>query len=181
MIESNGVIHGDCLELMKDILDKKIDFVLCDPPFGITAPEWDKVLDFERFWLECNRIIKNQGVIAICASQPFTTKLISSNSNNFKYCWYWIKNQGTNFFHAKRMPIRKVEEICIFGGNRYYPQITTGHIPTQSARGCSNGKAYHGDNKRDYVGGSTERYPVNILQCCCKRKPRTYLLPLGRG
>ena len=62
------------------------------------------------------------------------------------------------------MPVRKVEEICIFGGKRYYPQITEGHVPTMSAKGCSNGKAYHGTNKRNYEGGKTTRFPNNILE-----------------
>jgi site-specific DNA-methyltransferase (adenine-specific) len=65
------------------------------------------------------------------------------------------------------MPIRKVEEICIFGGKTYNPQITSGHKPTNSAKGCSNGKAYHGNNTRDYAGGKTTRYPNNILNFKC--------------
>lgn len=65
------------------------------------------------------------------------------------------------------MPIRKIEEICIFKRGKYNPQITEGHIPTNSAKGCSNGKAYHGTNKRDYVGGKTTRFPTNILEFDC--------------
>lgn len=118
-------------------------------------------------WKHYNRIIKPCGIIALFASQPFTTKLINSNEKSFRYCWYWIKNQGTNFFHATRMPIRKVEEICIFGKGKYYPQITSGHVPTNSAVGCSNGNAYHGKNKRNYIGGKTERFPTNILEFKC--------------
>jgi site-specific DNA-methyltransferase (adenine-specific) len=113
------------------------------------------------------RVVKKNGSVLLFACQPFTTKLISSNENDFRYCWYWLKNQGTNFFHAKRMPIRKIEEICVFGKGKYNPQITDGHIPTNSAKGCSNGKAYHGTNKRDYEGGKTTRFPVNILEFKC--------------
>lgn len=29
------LMHGDCLELMKDIPDGSVDLVLCDPPYGI--------------------------------------------------------------------------------------------------------------------------------------------------
>ena len=65
------------------------------------------------------------------------------------------------------MPIRKIEEICIFKKGKYYPQITDGHVPTNSAKGCSNGKAYHGINKRDYEGGKTTRLPNNILEFKC--------------
>ncbi len=167
MLEPNNIYLGDCLSLMREIPDKSVDMVLCDLPYGVTAPKWDSVIDFKKLWAEYKRIIKNGSVIALFSCQPFTTSLISSNSKSFKYCWYWIKNQGTNFFHARRMPIRKVEEICIFGGRTYYPQITAGHVPTNSAKGCSNGEAYHGTNKRNYQGGATTRLPTNILEFKC--------------
>jgi len=78
------------------------------------APKWDKIIDFKKLWSEYNRIIKDNGTILLFASQPFTTKLISSNEKDFRYVWYWVKNQATNFFHAKRMPTRKVEELIVF-------------------------------------------------------------------
>ena len=158
---------GDSIEQMKLIDDKSIDFVLCDLPYGMTAPKWDKIINSVELWKQYNRIIKKDGTIALFASQPFTTKLISSNEKDYRYSWYWLKNQGTNFFHAKRMPIRKIEEICIFKKGKYYPQITDGHIPTNSAKGCSNGKTYHGTNTRNYEGGKTTRFPTNILEFKC--------------
>ena len=163
----NEIIQGDCMEIIPSIPNKSVDMVLCDLPYGITAPVWDSVLPMDVLWGEYKRIIKKNGVMVFTSSQPFTTMLISSNISDFKYCWYWIKNQGTNFFHAKRMPIRKVEEVVVFGGSKYYPQITDGHMPTNSAKGCSNGVAYHGTDKRDYVGGKTSRYPTNILPIKC--------------
>jgi len=30
----NKVIHGDCLEVMKDIPGKSVDMILCDLPYG---------------------------------------------------------------------------------------------------------------------------------------------------
>lgn len=166
-MKKQEMLYGDCLELMKSIPDNTIDFILTDPPYGMTAPKWDVMADFTKIWPEFYRICKKDAAIAIFGCQPFTTKLISSNIKQFKYCWYWNKNQGTNFFHAKRMPIRKVEEICIFGGKTYFPQITDGHIPTNSAKGCSNGNTYHGINTRNYDGGKTTRYPDNILNFKC--------------
>ncbi len=161
------LIQGDCLEKMKDIPNESVDLIFCDLPYGMIAPKWDERIDIKELWKSYNRIIKKNGTIALFASQPFTTKIISSNEKDFRYCWYWLKNQGTNFFHAKRMPIRKVEEICIFKKGKYYPQITEGHIPTNSAKGCSNGKTYDGTNTRDSEGGKTTRFPTNILEFKC--------------
>ena len=167
MLEINKIYLGDCLEVMKQIDDKSIDMILCDLPYKKIAPEWAKNIDLSFLWKNYNRIIKDYGTIVLFSTQPFTTELIASNRKDFKYCWYWIKNQATNFFHAKRMPIRKVEEICIFKKGKYHPQITNGHIPTNSAKGCSNGRTYHGTNKRDYVGGKTTRFPSNVLEFKC--------------
>jgi site-specific DNA-methyltransferase (adenine-specific) len=163
----NKVVHGDCLEVMQNMPNQCVDMVLCDLPYGMTAPKWDERINMEKLWKEYRRVLKKNRSVLLFACQPFTTKLISSNETDFRYCWYWLKNQGTNFFHAKRMPIRKIEEICVFGKGRYNPQITDGHMPTNSAKGCSNGKAYHGTNKRDYEGGKTTRFPVNVLEFKC--------------
>lgn len=159
--------NGNCIEILPQIKNKSIDLILCDLPYGCTAQCWDKIIDFNILWKEFERLRKEKCAVVLFASQPFTTQLIYSNSNNFKYCWYWSKNQSTNFFHAKRMPLRKIEEICVFYTHNYYPQKTDGHIPTNSAKGCSNGKIYYSGNKRDYEGGDTTRYPTNLLEFNC--------------
>jgi len=159
--------QGDCLEEMKKIPDHSVDFICCDLPYGMTAPSWDSIIDSTLLWEQYHRIIKKVGTIALFASQPFTTKLISSNEKDYRYVWYWMKNQSTNFFHAKRMPIRKMEEIVIFKKGKYYPQITDGHIPTNVAKGVSKGQAYHGTNTRNEEGGKTTRYPTNVLEFKC--------------
>lgn len=169
MIELNKIYNEECLDGMKRIDDKSVDMILCDLPYGVTACDWDKQIPSTKLWEQYNRIIKDNGAIVLFSSQPFTTDLINSNRKQFKYCWYWIKNQGTNFFHAKRMPIRKIEEICVFYKKQptYNMQFSEGHVPTSSAKGCSNGEIYHGTNKRNYEGGSTLRYPTNILEFKC--------------
>lgn len=166
-MEPYTLYQGDCLALLPQVPDHSVTLILCDLPYGMTSPQWDKCLDFNALWREYERVLAPHGTVVLFAAQPFTTHLIQSNPKQFRYCWYWLKNQGTNFFHAKRMPIRKIEEICVFYKGKYNPQITTGHPPTHSAKGCSNGKAYEGTNKRDYEGGKTTRYPTNLLEFAC--------------
>ena len=164
------LIHGDCIETMNSLISEgiKVDAVICDPPYEAIAEEWDNVISFKDMWDCLYKIIKTpETPIVLFAAQPFTTKLIHSNLENFKYCWYWGKNQTTNFFHADRMPLRKIEEICVFNAKLYNPQKTTGHVPTRKAVGCSNGRAYFGTNKRVYEGGDTTRYPNNYLEFKC--------------
>ena len=168
MIEYN-IINEDCNHILPTLESQKYRLILCDLPFQMLAAKWDKQLNLESIWEQYKRLIAPDGSILFFAAQPFTTDVINSNREWFRYCWYWKKNQGTNFFHAKRMPIRKMEEIIVFYDKKpiYNPQISDGHIPTNSAKGCSNGRAYHGTNTRDYIGGKTTRYPDNILDFKC--------------
>lgn len=108
------LLNGDCLELMKDIPDKGIDMVLCDLPYGITQCEWDICIPFEPLWEEYNRIIKSNGAICLFGSEPFSSYLRISNIKMYKYDWIWEKGRPTCFHHAKNMPMKKHENICVF-------------------------------------------------------------------
>lgn len=157
-----NLMLGDCLERMKEIPEGSVDMVLCDLPYGTTACKWDNVIPLELLWKEYSRVCK--GSVILFAAQPFTTTLIHSNIKKYKYSWVWKKNFSTNFFHAKRMPLRNTEDIVVFNKGVYNPQKSTGHLPTQSATGASNGDLYRGTNRRNYVGGDTERFPNTLLE-----------------
>lgn len=159
----NGIFYNsDCMDILPQLEDKSIDVVICDLPYGTTACKWDKIIDFNMLWYEYKRLCKGQQILF--GSQPFTTFLISSNIKDFKYSWIWEKNFATNFLHAKRQPLRKTEDICIFNKGLYIPQKTTGHPPTQSAKGKSKGVLWNGYNIRNAPGGETTRFPSNIIK-----------------
>ena len=108
------LVHGDCLEKMKDIPDKSIDMILCDLPYGTTACKWDSIIPLEPMWEQLKRVIKPNGAIVMTASQPFTTTLIASNMKMFKYCWVWDKGVPSGFNYARFQPMRKHEDILVF-------------------------------------------------------------------
>ena len=113
--ENIKLYNGDCLEVMKDIPDGSIDMILCDLPYGTTQCKWDNIIPFEPLWEQYERIITNTGVIVLFGSQPFTTKLINSKIELFKYEWIWKKNLfNSGFAHAKNKPMKKHENILIF-------------------------------------------------------------------
>lgn len=116
--------HGDCLEVMKDIPEKSIDLILTDLPYGATDCKWDSIIPIAPLWEQYNKVIKDNGVIALFGIQPFTTKLIYSNLKHFRYCWYWKKNNNTGAQFAKVQPMRCIEDICIFYKKMptYFPQ-----------------------------------------------------------
>ena len=123
---------GDCLERMKEIPDGSVDLILADPPYGTTACKWDSIIPLDKMWEQLKRVIKPAGAIVLTAAQPFTSKLISSNYEMYKYNWFWEKNRKGGFVNAKLKPLKVIEEICVFStgktsnGNKnnmpYYPQ-----------------------------------------------------------
>src|SRR6185312_15534262 len=122
----------DCLEGMKQIDDKSVDMILCDLPYGVTGMNWDCLIPLEMLWKNYKRIIKPYCPIILTSTQPFTTILINSNFNWFKYSWIWIKSIPGDYLNAKNKPMRKHEDVLCFSlGNTangsknkipYYPQ-----------------------------------------------------------
>ena len=128
MLPINSVIQGDCLEKMKEIDDKSIDLILADLPYGTTACSWDTIIPFEPLWEAYKRIIKDNGAIVLTASQPFTSALVMSNPDMFKYEWIWEKSKCGSSFTSKYRPQQKHENILVFsdGKTTYNPQMLKG-------------------------------------------------------
>lgn len=101
--------------------------ILCDLPYGTTACSWDSVIPFEPLWREYWRIAKPNAAVVLTAAQPFTSALIMSQIDRFKYVWVWDKVAVTGFANAKRQPLRNVEDVCVFGTGQqtYNPQGLT--------------------------------------------------------
>lgn len=108
------LMHGDCLELMKEIPDKSVDMILCDLPYGTTACAWDSVIPVKPLWEQYKRIVKRGGIIALFGSEPFSTTLRASNLDWFKYDWIWEKEQSSGGLTAQTQPLKKHEIISIF-------------------------------------------------------------------
>ena len=125
--------HGDCLEVMAGLPDASVDMILCDLPYGTTQCKWDAVIPFEPLWAQYRRVAKRNAAIVLTASQPFTTALIASNMREFRYCWVWDKKIAGNPFLAKRQPMKRHEDVCVFSitPHAYHPQMTTGKLRTK--------------------------------------------------
>lgn len=160
----NRLYEGDCLEVMKRIPDKSIDMILCDLPYGTTQNKWDSVIPLDKLWNEYNRIIKNNGVIALTSHGVFTAQLILSQSQIFKYKWVWEKSKATNFLNAKKQPLRKHEDICIFYKKQpvYNPQMTQGE-PYNKGRRKDQLSGSYGDFQSVEVSSEGQRYPTDII------------------
>lgn len=166
------LLNGDCMKLMQEIPDGAVDLVLCDPPYGTTSAPWDSLLPLGPLWKEYDRLLKPTGAAVLFSAQPFTTELISSNRRNFRYCWYWLKNQPTGFAFARYQPMRKVEDICVFYRKHgtYNPQgvqkIVGGKVKRKRAKSDS---VYKIDTDSQAYIQRFKNYPKNVLQFSTER------------
>jgi DNA modification methylase len=87
----NAIIHGDCLEKLKEFPSNYVDLIFADPPYNMqlkrelyrpnntkvdgVSDHWDKFTSFREYdnfcikWLaECRRILKNTGTIWVIGS-----------------------------------------------------------------------------------------------------------------
>lgn len=161
---TNRVIEGDCLKVMAEFPSKSIDMILCDLPYGMTQNHWDSVIPLDELWENYERIIKDTGVIALTAQGLFTARLMLSNEKLFKYKIVWVKSKPTNFLNAKKQPLRKHEDICIFYKKQpsFNPQMSKGEPYNKGYRKDQFTGSY-GDFKTVEVKSNGERYPADIV------------------
>jgi len=157
---------GDCLELLPSIPDKSIDMILTDLPYGTTACSWDTIIPFEPLWVQYKRIIKDNGAIVLTGSQPFTSALILSNVEMFRYELIWNKKRAAGFLNSNKMPLKTHENILLFYKALpvYNPSMTKGkrYDKTKYAGGIIN-KNVIGTHHIQHKLNNGQRFPISIL------------------
>jgi len=160
----NNIIKGDTLEVMSQLKEKSVDMILCDLPYGYTQNNWDSIIPLDELWREYERVIKDNGAIVLTSSGLFTAQLQLSNIKLYKYKMIWVKSKATNFLNAKKQPLRKYEEICIFYKKQpvYNPEMTVGDAYNKGFRKNQLTGSY-GDFSSVEVKSEGGRYPTDIL------------------
>ena len=161
----NQVFEGDCLDVMDSLPDSCVDMVLCDLPYGTTQNNGDSVIPLEELWKRYNRIVKENGAIVLTAQGIFTAKLILSNEKYYKYTIIWEKSKSTNFLNAKKQPLRKHEDVCVFYRKQptYNPQMSIGKSYTKGIRKDQFTGSYGDFNAVLVENKSGLRYPTDIV------------------
>ena len=174
-VSRSTLFWADCFDVFPFIEDKSIDAIICDLPYGTTACKWDSVLPLDKLWKEYERIIKPNGAIILFGSQPFTSVLICSNLEWFKYELIWKKNIPSGFFNAKKQQMKIHENIAIFSNGKptYNPQMVlrseeeykkTLRINDSE---CFNSDVYGGGRKkliRKTVEEQKYKYPFTVCE-----------------
>lgn len=161
------LLLGDCLERMGEIPDGSVDMVLCDLPYGTTACKWDAVIPFEPLWAHYRRVTKPNAAIVLTASQPFTSLLVGSNLEAFRYAWVWDKvNRHTGYGNVSFMPLKRHEDICVFvaGGKPTFNRQMGKGAPYVAKRSGAIAGVYEGGGLHPQDGvNDGSRNPVSVL------------------
>lgn len=157
------IMQGDCLELLKKVPTGSVDFILADLPYGTTMCAWDSIIDLDKLWIEYLRVAKENAAIVLTSAQPFTSHLVMSKPDLFRYDWVWEKGNATGFFNAKLMPLRAHESVLVFYRKlpTYNPQKTTGHPLKTTKKKVVTSECYGKDISLPSYS-STERYPRSV-------------------
>jgi site-specific DNA-methyltransferase (adenine-specific) len=123
----NEITLGKWEDCLPRVESHSVRLALLDLPYNTTENEYDKEppVDLNKLWQELERILLPDGAAVFTASQPFTSKLVSSKLDWFKYDIIWVKTQATGHLNSEVEPMRQHEEILVFGKGRivYNPQI----------------------------------------------------------
>ena len=158
---------ADCLDKLPEIETASVDAIIADLPYGITASKWDSVIPLEPLWKQYKRIIKPKGAVVLFGSQPFTSRLVMSNPEWFRYELIWRKTMATGFLDANRRPMRAHESLLIFSdgqttNNPHFWYST----PYVIERATPSRAPHYGAHTRENTSRSPDgrRYPVSVIK-----------------
>jgi len=166
------LIHGDCIQKMKDLSDNSVDIVITDLPYGMFHKKkrentnWDHAINLNDMWRELWRVGKKNCPIFMFADMRFAATLINSQPKWFKYDIAWIKNQSTNPMNMKYMFGKATEYILVFYKKRPTYNVFKYHKVIKELPNEVNG----GILGRSGVEKYTKRYyepklPLNVINC----------------
>lgn len=152
---------GNCLEVLPLLGPSSVDLTLADPPYGLTAADWDFALPWPQIWGQLKKISREPGAQLFFASGKFFPFLLNSNPDNFKYFLTWVKNIKTGFLSAKFRPLTAKEEILVFsfGKTKYNtPDLKPCKVISVRSR---SGVYYNAKDRTEKK--STQGYPTDVL------------------
>ena len=157
---------GDCFDLFQTIESGSIDLLLTDPPYGITACDWDVKPDIPRFFQEAWRVLKPNGACVVFGTVKNGVDWIIASRKEFRYDLVWEKSFPSMFLQARKMPMRKHESIFVFYRSlpEYHPQKTAGK-PYKKTAANRLANVY---GRYNSIGGESvdgTRFPVSIIKC----------------
>ncbi|MFN7146671.1 MAG: DNA-methyltransferase [Myxococcota bacterium] len=158
------LVEDDCLQALRHVPAGSVSLVLCDLPYGTTRNPWDSVIPLDALWAEYRRVLAPRGVVVLTSQGPFTARLVLSQERLFRYKLTWVKSKPTNFLNARRQPLRRHEDICVFyrRNPKYFPQMSEGEAYDKGVRKDQLTGSY-GDFRPVHVRSEGGRFPTDVI------------------
>lgn len=194
------IIHGDCIEELKEISDKSIDLIVIDPPYFLPALHYNTRKEFKRnfgdlgvmegfikfVFKEFQRIMKDTGIIYIfCDGQSYPLFYY----HLYPFCksvrpLIWDKKASINGYHWRHQ-----HELIIFAQMPKNEKVPTGDGDILRYNAVKVGERKHPAEKpveliRRLVEKSSKEGDI-VLDCfagsgatmkACKETNRKYIM-----
>lgn len=83
--EAVVIYHGDCRDVLLELLDSSVDLVLTDPPYGNGCIE-----DYEFLAKEAARLLKPHQFCCVYSGTIYLPEIIAAMNKYLK--WFWLHN-----------------------------------------------------------------------------------------
>ena len=152
--------NGDFRNTLENLSLIKVDVIITDPPYGLTNNDEDIAVDLTLLFDLCKNLI-------IFTQQPYTSELVVQFRKYFKYEIIWDKILTSGFLNANRRPLRKHENILVFGTPVYHPQKTPGKKNHSMGRMTKRKNNNYGNfasiDNSEALGNL--KHPTSIITC----------------
>jgi site-specific DNA-methyltransferase (adenine-specific) len=158
------IIHGDCIEQMRNMPDNSVDSIVTDPPYGIgfMGKKWDALPPGEEWAVECLRVLKPGGhVLAFGGTRTWHRLAVAIEDAGFEIrdSIAWMYGSGFPKSHDVSKAIDKAAgaEREVIGRKKWNPGKMLGRSG-QSAEGYRpDGEPYPSElNGKTYTAPATE-------------------------
>jgi len=163
------LFNGDCRDVMAGIESGSIDCIITDPPYYSTNLAFDKAprIDFKAWLLECQRVLKPNGILICFADFNLLADLRAKTPFKSTYELIWEKTMAVGMLDANIRPLRNHEFIGVFIDgmklSTYNPQKTKGerYKKNQGKDRITHCSAVRSEGVTVNTG---DRHPVSVLK-----------------
>jgi len=160
------LIHGDCLEMMKDIPDNSVDLLLTSPPYSV-GKEYDETVDIPTFLTAIFSKIETNGIFAWQTGNRIKDGFVypmdleyhhifKANGFNLINRVVWTFGHG---LHCTKRLSGRYETICFYSRSKIH---TFNLDPIRVPQKYPNKKYYKGPKKGQLSGNPLGKNPTDV-------------------
>lgn len=158
--------HGDCFDIMPAFAPGAFDMLCSDPPYGIGECEWDKPVDWPRFFNIANPLHKRNAAKVLFTDMKNAVRVVVANRQEFRYDLVYWKYNPSGILNSRRAPLRAHENILVFYGAlpTYHPQMWQS-APYSKPKRQSISDNYTKGNVHEFAAkeNETSRFPLSVI------------------